>query len=238
VPPTDVKLTVQALGAGINTNAAGVTLAGSTAGSGEEMSFKNQFAGFTGGVSSYALGASRRVQATIHAHEQQVYEIDVPAGSASLMARASKPADASADLDVYVYDCSGKECRPAANAADPLIDGTASDETVIVQNPAAGKWKVVVDGAAVPAGGTTYGYLDVVFNQSFGTVAATDQPSKHDEGAEWNVKTNVWAAALPTGRAAFPAFPLVVKPTQTEQFTIGLVEMPVSTHVADGSPHE
>ena len=145
------------------------------------MTFTNRFADFSGGAVSYAVGASRRVQGTIRAHEQQVYEIDVPAGSASLVARAGKASDAGADLDVFVYDCSGKECRAAGASADPLVSSGARDEVVMIQNPAAGKWKVVVDAASVPSGSTTYDYVDVVFNQSFGMVAANDQPAKHAE---------------------------------------------------------
>ena len=79
-------------------------------------------------------------------------------------ARAAKPSDGNADLDIYVYDCTGKECKAAGYDADPF-----GDETVTVQESGrAGKWKVVVDAASVPSGRTSYDYLDVVFNQSFG----------------------------------------------------------------------
>ena len=38
-----------------------------------------------------------------------------------------------------------------------------SEESVTIGSPAAGAWKVVVDGFAVPAGTTTYKYIDVFF---------------------------------------------------------------------------
>ena len=197
------------------------------------MTFTNRFADFSGGAVSYAVGASRRVQGTIRAHEQQVYEIDVPAGSASLVARAGKAGDAGADLDVFVYDCSGKECRAAGASADPLVSSGARDEVVMIQNPAAGKWKVVVDAASVPSGSTTYDYVDVVFNQSFGMVAANDQPAKHAGGSQWSVQTSVLAATIPEGRTPYAALLLEGRASATDRFTIGLLELAPARHVAD-----
>ncbi len=43
-----------------------------------------------------------------------------------------------------------------------------------IANPAAGIWVVLVDGFAVPAGTTTYNYVDVFVNSAFGSVAVTD----------------------------------------------------------------
>jgi hypothetical protein len=227
VPPTAATITVQALGVGAGGEGAqGVTLAG-TATAPHDVSFTNQYAPFSGGVSGYPLGAARRVRPTIGQHEQQTYEIDVPAGSTSLLARAAKPSDAGADLDVYVYDCTGKECKAAGYDADPL-----GDETVMVQNPAAGKWKVVVDAASVPSGRTSYDYLDVVFNQSFGTVAATDQPAARAEHGQWSAATNVWTASLPAGRSPYAALLVEARLPGSARFTIGLIEVPGDQRVA------
>ena len=43
-----------------------------------------------------------------------------------------------------------------------------SEESVTIANPAAGTWVVLVDGFAVPAGTTTYNYVDVFANPAFG----------------------------------------------------------------------
>jgi hypothetical protein len=236
VPPTPATITVQALGvtSGGDT-ASGVVLASSN-GAGNpnsDLSFTNRFGEFTGGALSYPLGAARRVRPTIRAHEQQVYEIDVPAGSTSLVARAGKTSDAAADLDVYVYDCSGKECRAAGSSADPVVPSGPRDEVVTVQNPAAGKWKVVVDAAAIPSGSTSYDYVDVVFNQSFGMVGATDQPGKRAASAQWTVKTGLWTAQIPEGRTPYAAVLLEGRAGTTERFNIGLVEVPLNGRVAE-----
>jgi hypothetical protein len=234
VPPTPATLTVQVLGVTATGEApGGVVLASSSGTTGQGIALTNRFADFSGGAVSYALGASRRLIGTIHAHEQQVYEIDVPAGSASLVARAGKTSDAGADLDIFVYDCSGKECRAAGAGADPIVSSGARDEVVMIQNPAAGKWKVVVDAASVPSGSTTYQYVDVVFNQSFGMVAANDQPAKHAGGTQWSVQTSVWAAAIPEHRTPYSALLLEGHASATDRFMIGLLELAPARHVAE-----
>jgi hypothetical protein len=235
VPPTPATITVQALGVTTTADAGGVVLASSNAapGAGPGISITNSFAEFSGGAVSYPLGASRHVQATIRPHEQQVYDIDVPAGSASLVARAGKSSDVAADLDIYVYDCSGKECRAAGSSADPVVPSGPRDEVVTIQNPAAGKWKVVVDAASMPSGSTTYDYVDIVFNQSFGMVGVTDQPAKRAAAAQWSVKTGVWTATLPEGRAPYAAVLLEGRGSPTERFPIGLFEVPLGRRIAE-----
>src|SRR5438132_13774605 len=110
------------------------------------MTITNRMAAFNGSAVGYTMGSSRRERPTILDKQQQDYEIDVPAGSTSLTVRVSNPSDRAADLDVYVFNCTGKTCsNPQTDRVSPY-----SDEIVTVQNPAAGKWKVVVDAARVP----------------------------------------------------------------------------------------
>ena len=56
-----------------------------------------------------------------------------------------------------------------------------------IANPAAGLWRVVVDGFAVPAGTTTYNYVDVFVNPAFGSVSVTDANALRAAGAVWAV---------------------------------------------------
>jgi hypothetical protein len=85
----------------------------------------------------------------------------------------------------------------------------------------------------VPGGTTTYEYLDVVFNQSFGMVAANDQPAKHVGGSQWSVKTSVWAAAIPEGRTPYSALLLEGHASTADRFTIGLLELEPARHIAE-----
>jgi len=245
VPPTAATITVSALATGITVAAAtdngrmqgegaamrsfaqefGRKLAtlerSPTAGAPQDVSLSNRMASFTGGAASYPLGSAHRERRTIADRAQQIYEVDVPAGSAALMAGVSHLSEPNADLDVYVYDCTGKDCRISASGSGPL-----GEEAVIVQHPAAGRWKVVVDAPSAPSGTAQYDYIDVVFNQTYGMVTVTDMPGKHDEAGQWSARTNVWQASVPTGREPYAAFLMQGEATRTQLFTIGLVQLP------------
>ena len=81
------------------------------------------------------------------------------AGSTSLRATIGSPSDPAADLDLFVFNCTTGTCVLAGQSADG-----DSEESVTIANPAAGMWVVLVDGFAVPAGTTTYNYVDVFTN--------------------------------------------------------------------------
>ena len=70
-----------------------------------------------------------------------------------------------------------------------------------------GTWRVVVDAAAVPSGVTSFEYLDVVFNPSFGTLAVTDKPEDHEPGVTWTATAHSWItpAVHEGGRSPYPA---------------------------------
>jgi subtilase family protein len=223
-PATKVTLTVAAIAADVNATSTMGDNSGPAAGAAAgELTVTNRMAELRGGLSSLALGAARRDRPTIRDKEQQVYEIDVPAGTATLLARIARPSDAAADLDVFVYDCT-KQCRPAGAAADPV-----GDASVVVQNPAAGKWKVVVDGWSVPSGSTTYDYLDVIFNPTFGMAGVADASELRKAGAQWTVKSTTWAAGeLPAGRVPYASVLLQTQPAGADRLILRYAEVPPS----------
>jgi hypothetical protein len=221
VPPTKATLTVSALDAApAATPIAGIA-AGGSAGSTQDIAFNNRLAAFDGGVAGLPMGAARRQRASIRHGEQLTYEIDVPEGTAMLLARVADVADAKADLDVYVVDCTGKECRNPQTDSDPV-----GDEIVSVSNPAKGKWKVVVDALSVPAGSTTFAYLDAVFNPSFGAITTADVPVERKTGESWTARTHTWLAGpLPAGREPFPAVLLEGQLSGNVPFRLGILEL-------------
>jgi hypothetical protein len=72
-----------------------------------------------------------------------------------------------------------------------------SEESVTINNPAAGNWVVLIDGFAVPAGTTTYNYVDVFANPAFGSVSVTDANALRPAGSTWTVPGSVTANAAP-----------------------------------------
>ena len=227
VPPTRVTLTVSALGLTVAAPPLSQDGSAATAASPNELLITNRMAEFTGAVASLPMGSARRQRPVIRDKEQQVFEIDVPAGSTMLSVRA-RALDAGADVDLYLFNCTGKECRNAGFDSNPIVG-----EEVTVQNPAAGKWKVVVDAPSVPSGSTTYEYLDVVFNPSFGMVSVADRPDARKLGAQWSVKSNAWfAGPLGEGRTAFAAVQVLGQPRGTDRYTMNLLEIGPAAGVA------
>lgn len=200
VPPTPVTLTVSAIAVtgDLAMNADG-------GGSGEAtLSLASSMAKFTGTAAGLPLGGVRRERPTLRDRQQLQYEIEVPEGAHALHVRVSDIAAADADVDLYVFDCTGEECRNPETDSDPV-----GDEIVTILNPKAGTWKVVVDGAAIPSGSTTLAYEDVIFHPAWGSVASADVPAERETGARWSAPAHVWqSGSLPDGRQPFAAFML------------------------------
>ncbi|HEX4972545.1 MAG TPA: pre-peptidase C-terminal domain-containing protein, partial [Steroidobacteraceae bacterium] len=159
----------------------------------------NGFGAFTGRATGTTLGSANRMVPTIADAEQQTFDVDVAAGSTSLRATIGGTSDPAADLDLFVYNCTTGTCVLAGQAADG-----DSEESVTIANPAAGAWRVVVDGFAVPAGTTTFNYIDVFVNTTLGSVAITDANALRPAGSSWTVPGTVTALSAPAaGRVLY-----------------------------------
>jgi hypothetical protein len=227
VPNTAITIKVTALDAGASTPT--VIATNGPASTTMDVDLTNRLGSFPGVALSMPMGAVRRDAGQLREAAQKVYELDVPAGTTVLTARLRLTQGRAADVDIYLFDCSGKEC--VASKADGDATG---DEVVMVQNPAAGKWKVVVDAsrAATPA---MFAYEDVVFNPAFGHVAVTDQPKDREIGARWSAKGQAWVASIPSGREPFAAVQLQAQPKGATPFLVGLRELQAHVERATGN---
>jgi hypothetical protein len=158
-------------------------------------SFQNNFASFTGQAVGSPLGSARRGVFTIANGELQHYTTTIPGGTTSFRATIGSPSDAAADLDLFVYQCSDSTCA-TRTLRGQSADGDA-EESVTLANPAAGTYQVDVDGFAVPAGTTTYDYVDVFQNPVLGSVTVTDPNAPHPGGSSWTADGSVTAGAIP-----------------------------------------
>jgi hypothetical protein len=152
----------------------------------------NVFGPFTGRAVGTALGSAFRATPTIANLAQNITFVTVTAGSTSLRATIGSPSDPAADLDLFVFNCTTGTCVQAGVNADG-----DSEESVTINNPAAGLWAVLVDGFSVPAGTTTYNYVDVFANPAFGSVSVTDANALRAAGALWTAPATVTATAAP-----------------------------------------
>jgi hypothetical protein len=151
----------------------------------------NNFASFTGRATGSVLGSARRGVFSIEHDEVQTYDTTIPAGTTSFRATIGGPSDPAADLDLFV-----QRCAPTCTTIAQSADGD-SEESVTISDPAAGAYRVVVHGFDVPAGTTTYNYVDVFQNSGLGSVSITDADALRPAGSSWTVSGAVTAGAVP-----------------------------------------
>jgi hypothetical protein len=185
-------LTASVLGASISPNPDVIASAQVGVPVARSYTAANLYGPFTGRVVGGTLGSARLATPSIANLAQQTYDVTVTPGTTSLRATIGSPSDPGADLDLFVYNCTGGSCVLAGQSADG-----DSEESVTISNPAAGLWRVMVDGYAVPSGTTTYSYVDVFTNTAFGTVVVTDANALRPAGASWSVSGAVTAGAVP-----------------------------------------
>lgn len=163
----------------------------------------NQFAAIDGKLRGGPLGSSKTDRPTIAQNETQTTTVDVPAGAASLDVAIGSVSDTAADLDLTVYDSTGKQVAQSA-------DGD-SEEAVSIPSPAAGTYTIEVAGYSVPSGSTAYDYRDVFFSSALGTVGVdASTPVKLATGGTATVSGTVTALApAPEGREFFGQVQLV-----------------------------
>ncbi|MGW4500216.1 S8 family serine peptidase [Micromonospora sp. NPDC004336] len=143
------------------------------------------------------LSSVHAVRPIITEGTSQEFTVEVPAGATRFTARIGNPGSAAADLDLYVFRGATEVGRAA--------DGD-SEEAVTINNPAAGTYRVVVEGYAVDgAGGSTaYDYRDSFSAAALGTLSAPAIPLTLANGATATLTGTVTAQATPgADRALF-----------------------------------
>ncbi|MFF3873401.1 S8 family serine peptidase [Streptomyces sp. NPDC001978] len=197
------KLDVTVLGAAFDPET--VTVPEAKVGTPATASWKvtNNFAALDGKLVGGPLGSSKTDRPAIKEAESQVTTVTVPEGAKSLDVAIGNVSDTAADLDLTVFDASGKQVAQSA-------DGD-SEEAVSIPSPPAGTYTIEVYGYSVPSGSTDYDYRDVFFSSSLGTVTVDEStPVKLATGASATVSGEVTAAAeAPAGREFFGQVQLV-----------------------------
>jgi subtilisin family serine protease len=193
-------LTASILGASVSPNPDVIASATIGVPVARSYTLTNLFGAFTGRAVGTALGSARLATPTIAHKAVQDTQVAIPAGATSLRATIGSPSDPAADLDLFVYDCADAGDNPTTLVGCQLRGQSAdgdSEESVTIATPRAGTWVVRVDGYSVPAGSTTYNYVDVFAHPSFGTVIVTDANALRNAGGTWTVPGSVTANAAP-----------------------------------------
>ncbi|HEY3929103.1 MAG TPA: S8 family serine peptidase [Candidatus Koribacter sp.] len=185
-----------------------------------EISFTNRLGQFHGGAVTAALGSSREQIVTVSAGERKIFEINVPPGTEELSAAISHPSDPSADVDLYLLDDT-HGLAVLKNAST----GRGAVKTVAAMSPAAGRWKIVVDGYKVTTGSVRFSYVDVINHPAYGTITVDDKAADHGSGSQWRVRPTVEVGAVPAGGRSLVGFvPVRVSDDQSETKTLSAFE--------------
>lgn len=188
---------------GVTVDPATVELPSATAGTATPVtwSVKNNFGPLKLTAVGGALGSARSERPAIANGASQEYTVDVPAGAQRLDVAIGNVSDAAADLDLTVY-LGDAQVKQSA-------DGD-SEESVSIPKPAAGTYRVVINGYAVPSGTTQYDYQDVFLSPALGAMTVPSTVLTLAAGATAPVTGSVTAASAPAaGRSLFGEMSLV-----------------------------
>ena len=185
-------LTASILGASVSPSPDVIATAALNVPVARSYTLTNLYGPFTGRGTGTTLGSAYQASPSIADLASQQYAIDVTGGSTSLRVTIGGTSDPAADLDLYVYNCTSGTCALAGQSADG-----DSEESVTISNPAAGKWVALIDGYSVPAGTTTYNYIDVFNNPAFGSISVTDANALRPAGTSWSIPAAVTAQSAP-----------------------------------------
>jgi subtilisin family serine protease len=183
------SITASILGAKVAPNPDVIETAQANVGVARSYTLTNLFGDFTGRAVNGSLGSARSEKPSIKNGELQTFTVTPDEGSTSLTVRIGSPSDLKSDLDLFLVNDKGAIVAQSA-------DGD-SEESVTISNPT-GSYTVRVDGYSVPAGSTTYDYLDVFANAKYGTVVVTDADANRPAGSSWTVPGVVTAKAAPS----------------------------------------
>jgi len=171
------------------------TVTGATVPSTHTQSFTatNAGAAFTGNLAGGGLTSAREATPItfLAGGANQERLINLPAGTTRLTVQIFQLPGPTADLDLFVYDCTTGTCVLRGQGI-----GSTADETVnITTGLNAGTWKTVVEPFSIPGGSTSYRYLDEFALASLGNISVADAPALRATGTSWSATATATLAA-------------------------------------------
>ena len=194
VASTGYTLTTSVLGVTVDPTSQEVATATAGVGTSVTWNVRNDFGAVTGAGQGGTLGSALADRPSITNEGVLTRTVAVPAGATRLDVSIGSTSDTGADLDLYVTGPSGPK---------QAADGD-SEEAVSYANPTAGTYTITVEGYAVPAGTTTFNYLDVFTSPGLGTLEVNDTSAVLLAGATRTVTGTLTArTAAAQGRKLF-----------------------------------
>jgi hypothetical protein len=138
------------------------------------------------------VGARRTLKDVGGPGGMRAYNVSVEQGSTTLRVAATPP-DGRTRIGLYLYDCATGACKLWGSE----VFTRPVTKTLVVPNPRAGVWRVVVDATAP---GAAFEYTQIVTHPRFGSGTVDGENTERRTGARWHQKVSFQVtAAAPFG---------------------------------------
>lgn len=135
------------------------------------------------------VGARRTLKDVGGPGGMRAYNVPVEPGSTTLRVTATPP-DGRTRIGLYLYDCATGSCKLWGSE----VFTRPVTKNLVVPNPRAGVWRVVVDATAP---GAAFEYTQIVTHPRFGTGAVEGENTERKTGARWHQKVSFQVGAAP-----------------------------------------
>ncbi len=187
-PANPVKILVGAMG--VTVEASRLT------GNRLELDLVNRGCAFQGSVVDAVLGSAKLLRGQVRPGSQEIFDIEIEPGVTQLRLLLSTTSEA--DLDLFLIDSTGEIVRRSKSSVS-----LSGREEVVVGNPSAGRWQVVVD-AFGDEGQVPFELVEVQEHERFGHARAAEAVRSIAAGERWTTSFTVERSAAP-GSGRLPA---------------------------------
>jgi subtilisin family serine protease len=185
-------LTANVLGAVISPNPDVVASAQIGVPQVRDYTVTNLLSAFSGRlVGGGALASTQTQRPTVAHHGQTSFDVTLPAGVTTYVIRTGNASDIRSDVDLFVFRCNPTCVQVGAGTS------ATSVEVVTLTNPAAGLYRIVLDGFSVPEGETEIDVIDSYVSPSLGSLVSSDTNAPHPSGSSWSAQATLTVLGQP-----------------------------------------
>jgi hypothetical protein len=170
-----------------------------------EIRYRNSHGPLVGEIPDLGLASVLATDVSLSGDQLREFEINVVPGATRVGASIAAREGTSADVDLYLFDCTTGECT-----LRDFATGTGSSEQVAIDSPAAGKWKVILDAFRSGDPRNSFQYKEYLLHPAYGRIQVQNDGKQVPHGAMVTQAVNVEIGAVPVGPRHLEAMLLVI----------------------------
>ena len=170
------------------------------------VSYANSHGSFVSEIAATGLASVFASDVSFNYDGPEVFEIDVVPGTTRVGASVDARQETTADVDLFLFDCTAEECTLKDYSAGP-----GSSEQVAIDSPAPGKWKVIVNPFNLSdRSRNSFQYKDYLTHPAFGRVESQKDPKPVEHDKVVTQSLNLKIGAVPVGPRSLEAMLFVI----------------------------